>query len=85
MQFTERLVDDQGLHQLVHPNGVKVKLNFSASEVKGRKDDGCCVGSFRTRQPENLPLCARLIQCDVTRLEPVRSTWQTQFSARLFL
>ena len=37
--FTERQVDDQGLYQLFlfDPNGVKVELNFSASEAKGRK------------------------------------------------
>jgi catechol 2,3-dioxygenase-like lactoylglutathione lyase family enzyme len=39
VKFTERQVDDQGLYQLflLDPNGVKVELNFSASEVKGRK------------------------------------------------
>ena len=39
IKFTERQVDDQGLYQLFlfDPNGVKVELNFSASEVKGRK------------------------------------------------
>ncbi len=37
--FKERQVNDQGLYQLFlfDPNGVKVELNFSASEVKGRK------------------------------------------------
>src|SRR3954467_7794607 len=39
IDFKERQVDDQGLYQLFlfDPNGVKVELNFSASEVKGRK------------------------------------------------
>ena len=39
IKFTERQVNDQGLYQLFlfDPNGVKVELNFSASEVKGRK------------------------------------------------
>jgi catechol 2,3-dioxygenase-like lactoylglutathione lyase family enzyme len=39
VKFTERQVDDQGLYQLFlfDPNGVKVELNFSASEVKERK------------------------------------------------
>jgi len=37
--FKERQVNDQGLYQLFlfDPNGVKVELNFDASEVKGRK------------------------------------------------
>ena len=41
VEFKERQVDDQGLYQLFlfDPNGVKVELNFSASEVKGRKAD----------------------------------------------
>jgi hypothetical protein len=41
IEFKERQVDDQGLYQLFlfDPNGVKVELNFSASEVKGRKAD----------------------------------------------
>ena len=39
VKFTERQVNDQGLYQLFlfDPNGVKVELNFSVSEVKGRK------------------------------------------------
>ena len=39
IDFKERQVNDQGLYQLFlfDPNGVKVELNFSASEVKGRK------------------------------------------------
>jgi len=39
VEFKERQVDDQGLYQLFlfDPNGVKVELNFEASEVKGRK------------------------------------------------
>ena len=41
IEFKERQVNDQGLYQLFlfDPNGVKVELNFSASEVKGRKAD----------------------------------------------
>jgi catechol 2,3-dioxygenase-like lactoylglutathione lyase family enzyme len=41
VDFKERQVNDQGLYQLFlfDPNGVKVELNFSASEVKGRKAD----------------------------------------------
>ena len=41
IDFKERQVNDQGLYQLFlfDPNGVKVELNFSASEVKGRKAD----------------------------------------------
>ncbi|HTS94001.1 MAG TPA: VOC family protein [Stellaceae bacterium] len=37
--FKERQVDDQGLYQLflLDPNGVKVELNFAASEAKGRR------------------------------------------------
>lgn len=37
--YKERQVNDQGLYQLFvfDPNGVKVELNFSASEVKGRR------------------------------------------------
>ncbi|MBZ0139711.1 MAG: VOC family protein [Pseudorhodoplanes sp.] len=37
--YKERRVNDQGLYQLFlfDPNGVKVELNFSASEVKGRR------------------------------------------------
>ena len=37
--FKERQVDNQGLYQLFlfDPNGVKVELNFAASEAKGRK------------------------------------------------
>ncbi|MEI7806058.1 MAG: VOC family protein [Hyphomicrobiales bacterium] len=37
--FKERQVDDQGLYQLFlfDPNGIKVELNFPASEAKGRK------------------------------------------------
>jgi catechol 2,3-dioxygenase-like lactoylglutathione lyase family enzyme len=36
--YKERQVDDQGLYQLFlfDPNGVKVELNFAASEAKGR-------------------------------------------------
>ncbi len=35
--FKERQVDDQGLYQLflMDPNGVKVELNFAASEARG--------------------------------------------------
>ena len=38
IDFKERQVNDQGLYQLFlfDPNGVKVELNFSASEVTGR-------------------------------------------------
>ena len=37
--FKERQVNDQGLYQLFlfDPNGVKVELNFAASEAKGRR------------------------------------------------
>jgi len=37
--YKERQVDDQGLYQLFlfDPNGVKVELNFAASEAKGRR------------------------------------------------
>jgi catechol 2,3-dioxygenase-like lactoylglutathione lyase family enzyme len=37
--FTERQVDNQGLYQLFlnDPNGVKVELNFLASEAAGRR------------------------------------------------
>ena len=37
--FKERQVDNQGLYQLfLHdPNGVKVELNFPASDAKGRR------------------------------------------------
>jgi catechol 2,3-dioxygenase-like lactoylglutathione lyase family enzyme len=37
--FKERRVNDQGLYQLfvVDPNGVKVELNFEASEAGGRE------------------------------------------------
>jgi catechol 2,3-dioxygenase-like lactoylglutathione lyase family enzyme len=37
--YKERQVDDQGLYQLFlfDPNGVKVELNFVASEAKGRR------------------------------------------------
>ena len=37
--FKERQVDDQGLYQLflLDPNGVKVELNFEATEAKGRR------------------------------------------------
>jgi len=37
--YKERQVDDQGLYQLflLDPNGVKVELNFAASEAKGRR------------------------------------------------
>ena len=39
VEFKERRVDDQSLYQLFlfDPNGVKVELNFAASEAKGRK------------------------------------------------
>src|SRR5215813_9157927 len=39
--FKERQVDDQGLYQLFlfDPNGVKIELNFSNSEAKGRKPE----------------------------------------------
>jgi catechol 2,3-dioxygenase-like lactoylglutathione lyase family enzyme len=39
IKFTERQVDDQGLYQLFlfDPNGIKVELNFAASESKDRK------------------------------------------------
>ena len=39
IDFTERQVDDQGLYQLfvIDPNGVKVELNYPASEAKGRR------------------------------------------------
>lgn len=41
IDFKERQVNDQGLYQLFlfDPNGVKVELNFSASEVTGRRAD----------------------------------------------
>jgi catechol 2,3-dioxygenase-like lactoylglutathione lyase family enzyme len=41
IDFKERQVNDQGLYQLFlfDPNGVKVELNFSVSEVTGRKAD----------------------------------------------
>jgi hypothetical protein len=37
--FKERQVDAQGLYQLFlfDPNGVKVELNFAASEAEGRR------------------------------------------------
>jgi catechol 2,3-dioxygenase-like lactoylglutathione lyase family enzyme len=37
--YKERQVDDQGLYQLFlfDPDGVKVELNFAASEAKGRR------------------------------------------------
>ena len=37
--FKERQVDDQGLYQLFlfDPNGIKVELNFEATEAKGRR------------------------------------------------
>lgn len=37
--FTERQVDNQGLYQLflTDPNGVKVELNFLATEAAGRR------------------------------------------------
>jgi catechol 2,3-dioxygenase-like lactoylglutathione lyase family enzyme len=39
IEFKERRVNDQGLYQLFlfDPNGVKVELNFSAAEAKGRR------------------------------------------------
>ncbi len=39
IEFKERQVDDQGLYQLFlfDPNGVKVELNYQASEAKGRR------------------------------------------------
>jgi catechol 2,3-dioxygenase-like lactoylglutathione lyase family enzyme len=39
VEFKERRVDDQGLYQLflIDPNGVKVELNFAASEAAGRR------------------------------------------------
>jgi len=39
VEFKERQVDDQGLYQLFlfDPNGVKVELNYPASEAKGRR------------------------------------------------
>ena len=39
IEFKERQVNDQGLYQLFlfDPNGVKVELNFSAAEAKGRR------------------------------------------------
>lgn len=39
VDFRERRVDDQGLYQLflVDPNGVKIELNFPASEAGGRE------------------------------------------------
>jgi hypothetical protein len=39
VSFKERQVDDQGLYQLFlfDPNGVKVELNFAASEALGRR------------------------------------------------
>jgi hypothetical protein len=35
VQFTQRMVSDQGLYQLflLDPNGVKVELNFANSEA----------------------------------------------------
>ena len=41
IEFKERQVDDQGLYQLFlfDPNGVKIELNFSNSEVQGRKPE----------------------------------------------
>ena len=39
VDFKQRMVSDQGLYQLFlfDPNGVKVELNFSAAEAKGRR------------------------------------------------
>ncbi|MFI5024784.1 MAG: VOC family protein [Alphaproteobacteria bacterium] len=39
VEFRERRVDNEGLYQLflIDPNGVKVELNFAASEAAGRK------------------------------------------------
>ncbi len=39
IEFKERQVDDQGLYQLFlfDPNGVKVELNYQASEAEGRR------------------------------------------------
>ena len=39
VEFKERQVNDQGLYQLflLDPNGLKVELNFSAAEARGRK------------------------------------------------
>jgi catechol 2,3-dioxygenase-like lactoylglutathione lyase family enzyme len=37
VEFTQRMVDDQGLYQLflLDPNGVKVELNFANAEAAG--------------------------------------------------
>lgn len=39
VEFNERQVDDQALYQLflLDPNGVKVELNFAATEAAGRR------------------------------------------------
>ena len=41
IDFKQRQVDDQGLYQLFmfDPNGVKIELNYSASEAQGLKAD----------------------------------------------
>jgi catechol 2,3-dioxygenase-like lactoylglutathione lyase family enzyme len=41
IDFKERQVDDQGLYQLffLDPNGVKIELNFSNTEAKGRRPE----------------------------------------------
>jgi hypothetical protein len=41
VEFTQRMVDAQGLYQLflVDPNGVKVELNFANTEAKDIKPE----------------------------------------------
>jgi len=41
VEFKERRVDDQGLYQLFlfDPNGIKVELNFAASEAQGLRPE----------------------------------------------
>lgn len=41
VEFTQRMVSDQGLFQLflIDPNGVKIELNFANSEAQGIKPE----------------------------------------------
>jgi catechol 2,3-dioxygenase-like lactoylglutathione lyase family enzyme len=56
IEFRERQVNDQGLYQLflLDPNGLKVELNFSAAEAKGRK-----APVMASELPKELPSATR--------------------------
>ena len=88
VDFKERQVDNQGLYQLflMDPNGVKIELNFPASEAKGRRaeimatdlasNDSVVIDSGPVGEGVTRTLSASsFTQSQVLRMPAVRLIW----------